>query len=90
VLLAAVASTAHDSGVHTGAYITGLVVGGVGLGALPALFYWSLGRRLEKRPVALGLTWVALAFPLGLYMLFIGLWAAKLVGCPPGAYECPV
>jgi hypothetical protein len=90
LLLAVVASTSHDPNVHAGAYIAGLIVGGVGLGALPSHFYWAVGRRLEKRPVVLALTWVALAFPLVLYVLFIGLWTAKLVACPPGAYECPV
>ena len=90
LLLAMVASAGRDPQVHAGAYIAGVIVGGVGLGGLPPLFYWAVGRRLQGRPVVLTVTWVALAFPLILYLLFVGLWTAKLVACPPGSYECPV
>jgi hypothetical protein len=79
-----------DPGVPAGRATLGVVVGAVSLGGFPAVVYYVVGRLLARRPAIAIATWFLAVVPVGSYFVVALIVTTWMVGCPPGAYECPV
>ena len=71
-------------------FVTGLILGAVGIGLLPAAAYYALGRALGHRRGILAVVWAVSQVPLYLYLVLTSLYIADLTYCGPDAYECPL
>jgi hypothetical protein len=90
LVMGAVVASTHARGVHVDRYIEGIVVGALFVGAAPFAVYHWVGRVLTRRPVLVGVVWLATLAPLYYALFFAYLVAIALAHCPPGSYECPV
>jgi hypothetical protein len=82
-------ATGREAGVHTGAFVAGIVVGAVFGAGLPLAAYYALGR-FTPGPFFVGVAiWLVSLAPLAVLWFFALYVTAALVGCPPDAYECP-
>jgi hypothetical protein len=87
---AVLAASEHDPAVAVGDAITGIVLAGVLLGAVPVYVFFVLGRALAQHRITLALVCAASVVPLFFYYVIGLLIVGELVYCPPDAYECPI
>ena len=91
IAFAILAAGEHDPAVSTADAVTGVILAGLLLGALPVYVFFVLGRALARHRITLALICAASAVPLVYYYILVGiLVVADLVHCPPDAYECPI
>ena len=79
----------YESDVSTGQATQGLAIAVLGLGAVPVIGYYALGRVLDTTWLA-AVLWSVGVVPLSLYMVFGWIVVAGLMGCTPDDYECPI
>jgi hypothetical protein len=89
VALGALAATGRAKGVEDGPFVEGILVAAVFAGALPFLVLSSAGRYI-RNAIALTVAWVVLSAGSVVLLVVVAFVVAKLVGCPPDSYECPV
>jgi hypothetical protein len=90
LIMGVIVASTHAKGVHTDRYLEGVLVGAMLVGAAPFAAYYWLGRVLSRRPVVVGVLWLATLAPLYYLEFFAYIIAIGLAHCPPGSYECPV
>jgi hypothetical protein len=89
IVVGVMAATTHRHGVSTTDLISGSVLSGMMLGALPVCVFFWLGRMLAGHLIVLGLICAASAVPMGFYYFIGWILTLDLTYCPPEAYECP-
>jgi hypothetical protein len=80
----------HDPEVSGAAFTRGLLIAGGLMALTPWVLYSLLGWLLARHPIVLAIVWAASIVPLYYFEFVVFLLAVGNVGCPPGAYECPV
>jgi hypothetical protein len=90
LVVAALVFSTREPGVESGPFVFGVLIGGGGLGAIPAWAYFAMGRSLAGHRVALPLLFVVGLVALYVYCAVILFGVLDLVTCPPDSYECPL
>ena len=90
ILVFAWLASTKEPDVPTSEFVTGLVLGTLAIGALPAAGYYALGRVLGGRPGWLVVAWLATQVPLVFYLFVAALFSLSMTHCGPDAYECPI
>ena len=90
VLVVVWLAASHEPDVPDSEFAQGLVLGTVGIGFLPAVGYYALGRGLGERRVVLAVIWLGTQVPLAFYLFAALVITLGMTHCGPDAYECPL
>src|SRR5262249_29387998 len=83
LLVLTIIDTSRDAGVSDGDFAAGMIVGGIGLGIVPILGFYSLGYA-NLGPLLTGVLLVGSVIAYAFYVILLVLYVAGLVACAPG------